>query len=171
MYNSDVAGGPVRALKGRKAMSKQYEQDKQKYEREIEEILAKYDREAERRKPPEPPPHGRFGNFSSPGRRPSYKGAAAWRSLGSGQYMLLAFVVGFLALFVQSFSHPLANFLVIVSAVLFLVPILLYWSRGWAGGSGPQHQKRWRRQVIDFNTHRDITDDPFASIKRWFRRR
>src|SRR3954465_9431213 len=133
MYNSNIAGDPIRALKGRNVMSKQYEQDKQKYEREIEEILAKYDREAERRKPPEPPPQGRFGNFSSSGRRPSFRGSANWRSLGSGQYMLLAFAVALLALFVRSFSIPLANFLVIVSAVLFLVPIVLYWSRGSSG--------------------------------------
>ena len=56
--------------------------------------------------------------------------------------MLLAFVVGLVALVVSSFSSPLAdfvgNFLVIVSAVLFLVPILLYWSRGSGGGSGPR---------------------------------
>ena len=32
-------------------------------------------------------------------------------------------------------------------------------------------EKRWRGQVIDINTRREVGDDPLASIKRWFKRR
>ena len=156
-------------------MSKQYEQDKQKYEREIEEILAKYDLEAEQRKATEKPA-GRFTNipqsrYPGPRRSPSFTPPNLKR-MTSGQYMGAAFAVAILAVFLHNVVPALASFLVIVAAVLFLVPILLYWNKGSSGGSwSPGEEKRWRGQVIDINTRRDISDDPFASIKRWLRRR
>ncbi len=82
--------------------------------------------------------------------------------------MLAAFGLAILAIFVRAFSPGLAGIMVILAAVLFLVPVLLHRS---PGGGAPQQEKRWRGQVIDFSTRREITNDPFAAIKRWFRRK
>jgi hypothetical protein len=150
--------------------------NKQRYEREIEEILAKYYDETERkeRRPREggPGPAGGYRIYPPPARprpaRPSFN----WKRLSSGQYMLLAFAVALLAMVVGNFLPLLASVLVVLSAVLFLVPILLYHITGTTtGGWSAREEKRWRGQVIDFNTRRDITSDPFAGIKRWLRRR
>ena len=151
--------------------------EKQKYEREIEEILAKYDQESGRKeraeRPTRPvsnyPPPGNRG-FSPPKRVPSTNWN--WRRMSAGQYMAAAFGLAFLAVFLSRFSTFLSSVLVIVAVVLFLIPIFLYWSGGTtSGGYSPHEQKRWRGQVIDFNTRRDITNDPFEGIKRWFRRK
>jgi hypothetical protein len=152
--------------------------DKQKYEREIEEILAKYDKESDR-KPRADRPARPAGNYppSVPGRyarsTPNRQLIpSSWKRASSGQYMAAAFGVAFLAVFVQRFLPLLAFLLAILAVVLFFVPIALYRSTGTtSGGWGPTEQKRWRGQVIDFNTRRDITDDPLAGIKRWLRRR
>ena len=83
-----------------------------------------------------------------------------------------AFGVALLAVVMRSFIPALAPVLVILSIVLFLVPIFTYRSTGTtSGGWSTREEKRWRGQVIDFNTRREITDDPLAGIKRWFRRR
>jgi hypothetical protein len=62
--------------------------------------------------------------------------------------------------------------LIILAVILFLLPIFLYRSTGTtSGGYSPHEEKRWRGQVIDFNTRREVTSDPLAGIKRWLRRR
>jgi hypothetical protein len=152
--------------------------EKQKYEREIEEILAKYDQESGRKERSErptrpvgsyPPPPNRGG---SPPKQVPSSSNFNWRRVSAGQYMLAAFGLAFLAVFLSRFSTLLSSLLVILAVVLFLIPIFLYWSGGTTnGGYSPNEQKRWRGQVIDFNTRRDITNDPFEGIKRWFRRR
>jgi len=79
--------------------------------------------------------------------------------------------VAFLAAFARPFP-TLATLLVIISVSLFFIPIVLYWQTGTtSGGWSANEQKRWRGQVIDFNTRREITGDPLEGIKRWFRRR
>jgi hypothetical protein len=153
--------------------------DKQKYEREIEEILARYDKEkdSDRKKRPDnatrpignyapPPPVPR----SQPRRQQSFL-PSSWRRISAGQYIGLAFLVAFLAAFARPFP-TLATLLVIVSVALFFIPIILYWQTGTtSGGWTSNEQKRWRGQVIDFNTRRDITNDPLSGIKRWFKRK
>ena len=92
--------------------------------------------------------------------------------MSSGQYIAAAFGVAILAIFVRGVSPTLASLLVIASVVLFLIPIVLYRSTGTTGGGwSTREQKRWRGQVIDFSTRRDITNDPLESIKRWFKRK
>lgn len=153
---------------------RRYENDKQKYEREIEEILEKFEKDPERKKKVEDG-NGRLASFRPSHSSPSRKGPILptnWRRASAGQYIAAAFVVALLAVIVRGFSPLLASILVIVSVVLFLVPIFLYRSTGTtSGGWSTQEEKRWRGQVIDFNTRRDITDDPLAAIKRWFKRR
>lgn len=147
--------------------------DKQKYEREIEEILEKYEKESGRKTRTE----GQIGTIrpspSAPVRRaPQVPSNWNWRRLSSGQYMLAAFAVALLAVLVGSISQVLATILVIVSVVLFLLPVVLYRSTGnTSGGWSAREQKRWRGQPIDINTRRPINDDPIEGIKRWFRRR
>lgn len=150
---------------------------KQRYEREIEEILSKYDQEkaANERKPgndPPPPVDLRAGGYRpnpSSRNRPSMPN---WKRLSSGQYMLAAFGMAVLALVVGRVSSPLAGFLAILAIVLFVVPILLYNTTGTSsGGYSPRDEKRWRGQPIDIRTRRNINDDPFAAIKRWLKRR
>ena len=152
--------------------------DKKRYEREIEEILKKYDEKtgrAERPKEERPslPPSNRPGPGLPPRNRGNYRPASssplsAFRRFSAGQYMLTAFALAIIAIFVRTFSPTLASIMVILAAVLFLLPIFL----GRTSSSIPgQEQKRWRGQVIDMTTRRDITNDPFAAIKRWFRRR
>ena len=89
--------------------------------------------------------------------------------------MLAAFGVAILAIVVRGLGVPSAivTMMIILSAVLFLVPILLNYTRGGSSGGSafPREEKRWRGQVIDINTRRNVTDDPFAGIKRWLRRR
>ncbi|HYP40871.1 MAG TPA: hypothetical protein VEX13_10970 [Chloroflexia bacterium] len=152
---------------------------KQRYEREIEEILSKYEQEKAQRdkqpRPEKPPPIDfRAGGQHSrlPSKSPGTPNMPNWKRLSSGQYMLASFGVVLLALLVSRFALPLAQILVIVAVVLFLVPILLYRTTGTSsGGYSPREEKRWRGQVIDFNTRRNVTDDPFEKIKRWFQRR
>ena len=154
---------------------------KQRYEQEIEEILKKYDEQTGRKerpvaKPPveitpTPPPDYRY---TVPRRAPQKSGFTMpnWKRLSSGQYIMLAFAVALLAVLLRNVSDVLTIVLVIVSAVLFLVPIALYRSTGTSGGGySPTEEKRWRGQVIDFNSRRNVTDDPLDSIKRWFKRR
>lgn len=152
---------------------RQYESDKQKYEREIEEILAKYDKDAERKKAEGSA--DRINSFRPSLSNQSRRGPGIslnWRRISAGQYIAAAFGAAVLAILVRGFSSPLAQILVLASIVLFLVPIFLFRSTGTtSGGWSTQEEKRWRGQVIDFNTRRDITNDPFAAIKRWFRRR
>lgn len=151
--------------------------DKKRYEKEIEEILAKYDQESGRKDKPKPdaPTGGPFGGLrpAVPGRsntprrnRPSF--TSSLKHISAGQYMIAAFALAILAIFVRAFSPGLAGLMVIAAAALFLIPLLLHRT---PGGGSPQPEKRWRGQVIDFTTRREVTNDPFAAIKRWFRRK
>ena len=157
--------------------------DKKRYEKEIEEILAKYDQDSGRKeRPKQDAPSGSSGSGGGgmggfrppvPGRgntprRSKLTFSANLRNISAGQYMVAAFALAILAIFVRAFSPGMAGLMVILAAGLFLVPLLLH--RSPTGGA-PQQEKRWRGQVIDFSTRRDITNDPFAAIKRWFRRR
>jgi Flp pilus assembly protein TadB len=155
--------------------------NKQRYEREIEEILRKYDedkgqterpvRQRERERDARPPIDFRR---SSPTRVPRQTGFTMpdWKRLSSGQYMLLAFGAAILAVVVNDISSFLSTVLVILAIILFVMPIILYRTTGTSsGGYSPTEQKRWRGQVIDFNTRREVSNDPLAGIKRWLRRR
>lgn len=151
--------------------------DKKRYEKEIEEILAKYDEEKGRKERPRsetpPAPTGSIRSGIPPVRPNSPRRRqpglpASLKNISAGQYMLGAFGLAILAVFVRAFNPALAGLMVILAVVLFLVPVLLH--RSPTSGS-PQGEKRWRGQVIDFSTRRDITNDPFAAIKRWFNRR
>jgi len=150
---------------------------KQRYEQEIEEILRKYDEQTGRKdrptgKPPvevtpAPPQDYRYrapktappkGHFSMPN----------WKRIGSGQYLLLAFAAALLAVLLKDVFPTLTFVLIVLSAALFIVPIFLYRSTGTTGGGySPTEQKRWRGEVIDFNSN----NDPFEGIKRWFKRK
>ena len=154
---------------------------KQRYEQEIEEILKKYDEQTGRKdrptgKPPvettpAPPPDYRY---AAPKRTPQKSGYTLpnWKRISSGQYIMLAFAVALLAVLLRNISDVLTFVLIIASAVLFLIPIVLYRSTGTTGGGySPTEEKRWRGQVIDFNSRRNLTNDPLEGIKRWFRRR
>jgi hypothetical protein len=106
------------------------------------------------------------------GKRRTWSLPKNWKRLSSGQYIAAAFAAAFLAVLVHNFSPLLANLLALAAVVLFFLPVVLYRSSGTTtGGWSPGEQRRWRGQVIDFTTRRDITNDPLASIKRWFRRR
>ncbi len=152
---------------------------KSRYEQEIDEILSKYDEEKGRA--PIPPQRKSPREFLPTSPLPPRKSLTPPRSmpdvkrLSSGQYMLAAFGVAVLAIILRSLGVPstIITIMIILSAVLFLVPILLNYTRGGSSGgsTSPHEEKRWRGQVIDINTRRNVTDDPLASIKRWLRRR
>ncbi len=159
---------------------------KSRIEREIEEILSKYEEE-KGRTAPKPPDEGKIIDFRAsrptPPRGPSYKKPAPGgfktpdlKRLSSGQFMLLAFGVAALAVLVGSLGGALkglAVVLVILSVVLFLVPIVLYHNGGTSSGgwSPTQEEKRWRGQPIDYSKRTNRGDDPLEGIKRLFRRR
>lgn len=154
---------------------------KQRYEQEIEDILKKYDETSGRKdrptgKPPvettpTPVDYRTGASRRVPQKNPGFT-MPNWKRLSSGQYIALAFAVAFLAVLLNRVSSILTFLLIITSAVLFLVPILLYRNTGsTSGGYSPNEDKRWRGQVIDINTRRNVNDDPFEGIKRWFRRR
>ena len=152
---------------------------KNRYEQEIEEILSKYEEEkgTPRRSPegrtprefqPTQPPLSPRKSFTPPRSMPDLK------RMSAGQYMLAAFGVAILAIILRPLGVPpvIVSMMIILSAILFLVPILLHYTRGSGGGGAfPREEKRWRGQVIDINTRRNVTDDPIESIKRWLRRR
>jgi hypothetical protein len=153
---------------------------KQRYEQEIEDILKKYDEQAGRKERPTGKPPVELTptpvDYRTGGsRRPAQKSNLSmpnWKRITSGQYLLLAFAVALLAVLLRGLWEPLTFVLIVVSAVLFLVPIFLYRSTGTtSGGYSPTEEKRWRGQVIDFNTRRNVTNDPLDGIKRWFRRK
>ncbi len=152
--------------------------NKQRYEKEIEEILSKYEEESaprEKRQQREIPQYRDF-RPSAPPRVSQVPKAPVrmpnWKRFSSGQYIAAAFGVALLAVLVRQSSITLASILVIASVVLFLVPIVIYRSTGsTSGGWSTREEKRWRGQVIDFNSRRNVTDDPLAGIKRWLRRR
>lgn len=158
---------------------------KTRVEREIEEILSKYDeekgkapaREQREVRPvvefrpgrPIPPRVGRPYSKSQGGFTPP-----DWKRLSSGQYMLAAFGVAALAVVISPFTSFLSTILIILAVVLFIVPILLYRNTGTtSGGWSPTgEEKRWRGQVINMHdrTRRD-PNDPLDGVKRFFRRR
>jgi hypothetical protein len=152
---------------------------KQRYEQEIEEILKKYDETSGRKdrptgKPPvelTPPPSPRYSPPRPAPPKPTFS-MPNWKRFSSGQYLMFAFGVALLAVLLRNVSEILTFLLIILSAVLFLVPIFLYRSTGTtSGGYSPTEEKRWRGQVIDFNTRKTVNNDPLESIKRFFRRR
>lgn len=150
--------------------------DKQKYEREIEEILEKYEKDSGRKSKVEKADSQVGGIRPGPGapvrKAPVVPGGWNWRRVSSGQYMAAAFAAALLAVLVRGLFPPLATLLVIAAVVLFLLPIFLYRSTGTSsGGWSSNEQKRWRGQVIDFSTRRNITNDPLENIRRWLRRR
>ncbi len=156
---------------------------KSRVEREIEEILSKYEEEKGERSrgqredrqvvelrpnrglPPRPPRYSRpTPSFTMPN----------WKRLSSGQYMLMAFGAALLAMIMGTFSSLLATLLILLAVVLFIVPILLYVQSGsTSGGWSPTtEEKRWRGQVINMHDRaRRNPSDPLEGIKRLFRRR
>ena len=97
------------------------------------------------------------------------------KRFSAGQYMLAAFGMAMLAVLLSEplQLHPMISTAMLIAAVvLFVIPIVLYYkSSTTSGGWSPREEKRWRGQVIDFNTRRDVTNDPLAGVKRWLRRR
>ena len=168
---------------------------KQKYEQEIEEILKKYEEEKSRKEPgapsvgPEAPggrtpaPRAPIDFRAAQARRTSYpprtspKGPSMpnWKRLSSGQYIAMAVGAAVLAVVVGRSIPIAAGVLVILSAILFCVPFVLYRNTGTtSGGYSPTEEKRWRGQPIDYSPRHDVTpndSDPLAAIKRWFRKR
>jgi hypothetical protein len=154
---------------------------KQRYEQEIEEILRKYDEQTGRKdrptgKPPvelTPAPPQDY-HYRAPQQAPpkSRFSMPNWKRISAGQYLLLAFAAALLAVLLKDVFPVVTFALIIISAALFLVPIILYRSTGTtSGGYSPTEQKRWRGQIIDFNSRRNFTGDPFDGIKRWFKRK
>lgn len=169
---------------------------KQRYEKEIEEILQKYDEQSGRKdRPPRDTPDARdarnpvaprdarlpsskpldFRAPQRPSRPASQRGFSMpnWKRLGSGQYILLAFGAALLAVVLRNVLPDIFIIaLIVLSAIFFLIPIVLYSNTGnTSGGYSPHEEKHWRGQVIDFSTRRDVSNDPLESIKRWFRRK
>lgn len=152
---------------------------KSRYEQEIEEILSKYDEEKSQKDklPGEIKAPREFRPVQPiPPRKPPVPNRPTpdLKRLSSGQYMLAAFGVAILAVLMRPVLPPaITSLMVILAAVLFLVPILLNYTRGTgsSGSSYPREEKRWRGQVIDFNTRRDVTNDPLAGVKRWLKRK
>ncbi len=147
---------------------------KQRYEKEIEEILSKYDQEAGRkeRKPPEDKPLPNLSKYAPQPLSKSGPRMPNWKRFSAGQYIVAAFGVAVLAIVVRAFAPGLSPFMVVLAAALFLLPILLYRNTGTTGGGwSAQEEKRWRGQVIDINTRRHVTSDPFGGIRRWLRRK
>src|SRR5438045_9453832 len=105
---------------------KKYDHEKQRYEREIEEILSKYDLENERKEKPRlptiPP-----GGFQSRKASPSSKSPLPrnWRRISSGQFIAAAFAVAFLAVLVRSIS-PLVASLLVLAVVVYLFLVLVF---------------------------------------------
>ena len=154
---------------------------KQRYEQEIEDILKKYDERTGHTdrptgKPPveltPPPPDYRYRPPKAPQQKSTFS-IPNWKRISSGQYIMLAFGVALLAVLLHNVSEVLTFILIVISAALFLLPIVLYNRTGTtSGGYSPNEEKRWRGQVIDFNTRKNVSnDDPFDGIKRWFRRK
>jgi hypothetical protein len=156
---------------------------KSRVEREIEEILNKYeeDKGERSRGQREDRQVVDFRPNRTPPRRPArYSRNSAnftmpnWKRLSSGQYMLMAFGAALLGVIVGSFSTLLATLFIILAVVLFIVPILLYVQSGTTSGgwSPTTEEKRWRGQVINMHDRtRHNPDDPLEGIKRFFRRR
>jgi hypothetical protein len=155
--------------------------EKPKYEREIEEILEKYEKTKATKGPTQTEDRQvggiRPSGFAPPSpqrmrtpQRPST--SFNWRRLTAGQLIGAAIAVAILAVLVHNVSGLLSNVLVIAAVVLFLLPIFTYRSTGTtSGGWSSGEEKRWRGQPIDINTRRPVGDDPLAGIRRWFRKR
>ena len=166
---------------------------KQKYEEEIEEILRKYEEEKKKSaagnpatgnpaSTPNPSPRAPIDFRAAQARRTTYSRPPQksrftmpnWKRLSAAQYIGMALGAAILAVLVGRAIPVLMGALVIASAVLFLIPFILYRSTGTtSGGYSPTEEKRWRGQRIDYTPRRDNNedDDPLAGIKRWFNRR
>jgi|GEM_PF-1655258 len=153
---------------------------KSRYEREIEEILSKYDEESGRSQKAtrQEPPRStmRWSPPSAPPRTQPRRGQFTMpnlKRLSAGQYMVAAFGLAILSVLLSNNVPPLITTAMLLAAVvLFFVPVVLYYKSGATGGGWtPREEKRWRGQVIDFNTRKDVTNDPLAGVKRWLRRR
>ncbi|HST03886.1 MAG TPA: hypothetical protein VLQ48_04035 [Chloroflexia bacterium] len=166
---------------------------KQKYEQEIEEILKKYEDEKGRKEPGAPSGRIDAGGSRTPRAPIDFREAQSrrasnplrtsqkrssmpnWKRLSAGQYIAMAVGAAVLAVLLGKAIPVLGGVLVILSAVLFCVPFVLYRSTGTtSGGYSSTEEKRWRGQPIDYSPRHDVTpndDDPLAGIKRWFRKR
>jgi hypothetical protein len=158
---------------------------KSRVEREIEEILSKYEQEkgqsaakAQREdrqvvefRPSRPLPPRASTRYTRPSGGFSMPDL---KRLSAGQYMLAAFGVAALAVIISPWIPVLPTLLIILAVVLFIAPILLYHNTGTtSGGWSPTHEeKRWRGQVINMHDRsRRDPNDPLDGIKRLFRRR
>ncbi len=165
---------------------------KQKYEQEIEEILKKYDEEKGKRErnsadagspgdrvsnpKPRPPidfraAQSRRTTYSRPPQK-SGPSMPNWKRLSAGQYIAMAIGAAVLAVLVGRSIPILTGVLVILSAILFFIPFVLYRSTGTtSGGYSPTEEKRWRGQPIDYRPNQNDDDDPLAGVKRWLKKR
>jgi hypothetical protein len=166
---------------------------KQKYEQEIEDILRKYDEEKGKREKPVAPGASTGTPTGSPTprtpidfraaqdrraqyTRPSQKSGFTlpnWKRLSAAQYIAMAIGVAVLAVITGRVFPIVTGILVILSAILFFMPFLLYRNTGTtSGGYTPTEEKRWRGQKIDYSPGgNNKDDDPLAGIKNWFRRK
>lgn len=166
---------------------------KQRYEQEIEDILRKYDEEKGKREKPagsSDTPNSPAGNVprtpidfrAAQNRRAQYQRQSRksgftmpdWKRLSAAQYIGMAVAAAVLAVIVGKAIPVLTSVLVILSAILFFVPFVLYRNTGTtSGGYSPNEERRWRGQKIDY-TPLDggrNDNDPLAGIKNWFRKK
>lgn len=159
---------------------------KQKYEQEIEDILRKYDEEkgksgrstGEQTGNTTPVQRAPIDFRAAQARRTSYprtpqRGGFTlpdWKRLSAAQYIGLAVGAAVLAVLIGRSIPIITGVLVILSAILFFVPFVLYRNSGSSpGGGSSTEQKRWRGQPIDYSPRRDDDDDDKGSS--WSRRR
>src|SRR5437588_5020188 len=118
---------------------------KQRYEKEIEEILSKYDKEKGRTEPrpnDTRPVRDFRSSAASRGTPKSSFSTPNWNRLSAGQYIAAAFGIALLAILARSISAPLASIMVLLAVVLFLVPIVVYRSTGTTSGGWSAHEEK-----------------------------
>ncbi|MEO5951222.1 MAG: hypothetical protein ABIQ44_02020 [Chloroflexia bacterium] len=166
---------------------------KQKYEQEIEDILRKYDEEKGKREKPtaqgdatntptrNPVPRAPIDFRAAQNRRAQHSRSTQrggftmpdWKRLSAAQYIAMAIGAAVLAVIIGPAIPIVTGVLVILSAILFFVPFVLYKNTGTtSGGYSPTEEKRWRGQKIDYTPHDSgNNDDPLDGVKKWFKKR
>lgn len=118
---------------------------KQKYEREISEILDRLERQG-RLDTPAPPKRRRGWSFGSNWRPPT----RSWWRWSNGLWLALSLGLPLAAVMVQQYQL-LAGLLALLGILIFLSPLVLR----FGGGVRPAEQTTWRGRVIEMPVRGD----------------
>lgn len=135
---------------------------KQRYEREIEELLARMEGHVGRR------PRARgWRRFWQQVKGHGFGGfRGLFSDITPGRIMLLSLGLLFLALFLNAAQVPAARPIALVGGLAFVISYILHFIRG----EPSPREKRWRGRAVSFPREQDPLPQWLARWRDWWRR-